>query len=67
MSLIPNCHEASRLLSEDQDHRLPATDRARLRLHLVLCDACRNVEQQLAFLRRALRGIGSEREDRPDS
>jgi len=63
MKIMLRCHEVSRLLSQAQDGALPAGERARLRLHLVLCDACRNVEQQMAFLRRALRGLG--REDTP--
>ena len=50
------CHEVSRILSDGLDKELPAGERARLRLHLVVCDACREVEQQMAFLREALSG-----------
>ena len=64
MKLLPDCRQVSRLLSAGQDRTLPAAERARLRLHLAMCDACRNVERQLAFLRRALHGLG--REDRAD-
>jgi len=58
MKLKLTCHEVSHLLSQAQDADLSAGERARLRLHMVLCDACRNVERQLAFLRRAMRGLG---------
>ena len=55
MSLMPTCKEVSRILSQGLDHGLPATERVRLRMHLVICDACRNVERQFDFLRQALR------------
>jgi len=47
----------SRLLSDAQDRPLPAADRARLRLHLVMCHACRDVEAQFDFIRRAMRRL----------
>jgi predicted anti-sigma-YlaC factor YlaD len=56
------CKEVSRLLSDGRDGEIPAAQRARLRLHLALCEACRNVEQQVAFLRRAMRGLGRDDE-----
>jgi predicted anti-sigma-YlaC factor YlaD len=57
------CQEVSRLLSDGQDRQLPAGDRARLRLHLVLCQACRNVSEQMDFLRRAMRRLDGDRPD----
>ena len=58
MKLLPDCQEVSRLLSEGQDRHLPAKQRAQLRLHLVMCETCRNVEGQMAFLRQAMRALG---------
>lgn len=55
-----DCKDVSRLLSEGLDRELPPAERARLRLHLVYCEACRNVDEQFRFLRRALRGLGKE-------
>jgi predicted anti-sigma-YlaC factor YlaD len=55
-----NCKEVSRLLSRENEELLPAAERARLRLHLVVCDACRNVEEQMAFLRKAMRKLGRD-------
>ena len=49
-----DCKEASRLLSQAMDQKLPLWDRARLRLHLAVCDACANFSHQLQLLRRAL-------------
>lgn len=57
MKLKLDCKEASRLLSERQDKELPAGEQARLRLHLVICDACRNVSEQFDFIRRAMRRL----------
>lgn len=57
MKINLNCQEVSRLLSDGQDLQLPAAERARLRLHLVMCDACRNVDEQMRFLRVAMRGL----------
>lgn len=49
-----DCKEASRLLSQAMDQDLPLWDRARLRLHLMACDACANFSRQLELLRRAV-------------
>ena len=51
------CKEASRLLSQSMDARLPLWQRARLRLHLAICDACTNFSRQLRLLRGALRRL----------
>jgi predicted anti-sigma-YlaC factor YlaD len=58
MSNPPNCKEVARLLSHGLDQELPSAERARLRLHLVICQACRNVEEQMQFLRRAMKQLG---------
>lgn len=56
------CDEVSRILSDGLDADLPPPERARLRLHLVMCDACREVEQQFSLLRQALRLLGQQGE-----
>ena len=58
-----DCKQASRLLSAELDGRLTIAQRAALRLHLTLCDACTNVKAQFEFLRRALRSYGGRRDD----
>jgi len=52
-----SCREASRLLSQSQDRRLAAGERAALWLHLRLCRGCRAVEAQMRFLRRAVQRL----------
>ena len=49
-----SCKEASRLISQAMDERLPLWSRLRLRLHLVVCDACSNFFRQAQLLRQAL-------------
>jgi hypothetical protein len=60
MKLQLDCHEVSRLISEGQDQTLPPAERARLRLHFVICSTCRNVDEQMDFLRRAMRKMGQD-------
>ena len=57
------CREASRLISEGLDRDLSFADRAALRLHLALCDACNKLKAQFQFLRRALSTYASDRDD----
>ncbi len=53
-----DCKEVSRLISSGLDEKLPAPERGRLRLHFVICETCRNVNEQMQFLRRAMRDMG---------
>jgi Putative zinc-finger len=57
MKLNLNCQEVSRLISAREDETLPPSERARFRLHLVMCANCRNVDEQMRFLRQAMRGL----------
>jgi hypothetical protein len=52
-----SCKEASRLLSQAMDRPLGLWQRARLRLHLSLCDACSNFKRQLEVVRQGVRAI----------
>ena len=62
MKLQLDCKEMSRLISESQDQTLPPAERARMRLHFVICSTCRNVDEQFGFLRRAMRELDDSRE-----
>lgn len=59
-----SCKEVNRLLSEAQDRPLALRERLPLRLHLAVCQGCRNFEKQLDFLRQASRGY-FRRDDDP--
>ncbi len=52
-----NCYEVTRLLSAAQDRPLSLVERLRLRLHLLMCPACRNFEQHMRVLRLSARGF----------
>ena len=55
-----DCKDISRLISDGLDQNLPSPERARMRLHFVICETCRNVDEQMQFLRRAMRKIDQE-------
>jgi hypothetical protein len=57
--MIP-CRAAHRLISEGMDRQLGPIERLRLRLHLGACAACVRVDQQLGFIRQAVRRLGDE-------
>ena len=49
-----SCKEATRLLSQAEDHRLSHIERIKLRLHLLACVACSHFSRQLALMREAV-------------
>jgi hypothetical protein len=55
-----DCKEVSRLISEGLDQAMPAPERARLRYHFVICQTCRTVDEQMKFLRRAVKAMDKE-------
>ena len=52
---IIKCKDASRLVSQQQDAQLTYWQRLTLRLHLSVCAACTRFQQQVRFLRTAMR------------
>ena len=54
-----SCKEVTRLVSQGLDRRLGLGERVRLRVHLAICDGCTNFKKQTAFLRTAVRHLGS--------
>jgi hypothetical protein len=63
MKIDLDCKEVSRLISDGLEDTLPAAEQAQLRLHFVICQTCRNVDEQMDFLRRAMKQLG--RDERP--
>jgi hypothetical protein len=55
--MMLSCKETSRLMSEALDRKLAMRERIVLRLHVTVCTACKRVEKQLRFLRRAVSEI----------
>jgi len=54
---VLSCKEVTRLVSQGLDRELEFGERISLRLHFAICRGCRNVNRQLAFLRRALKKL----------
>lgn len=52
---MPSCRESTRLMSEARERGLTAVERVALRVHLLMCSACRNFGKQLHFLGAAMR------------
>jgi predicted anti-sigma-YlaC factor YlaD len=67
MKLQLTCKEVSRLISDGQDKDLPPNERARVRLHFVICETCRDVNEQMGFLRRAMARLGRDEPPPDDS
>jgi Putative zinc-finger len=55
-----SCKDSSRLLSQREDRKLNFGERVALRLHLAICDACRNASVQFRFLRIAVKGLSRD-------
>jgi hypothetical protein len=53
------------MLSEGLDKKLSLGDRAALRLHLTLCDACTRLKSQFEFMRRALKAYAGRDDKDP--
>ncbi len=53
-----NCNEATRLLSDELERPLSRTQTLALRLHVLMCNGCRNFGKHIRFLRRLGRALG---------
>lgn len=58
MSML-SCKEVTRLVSQRQDRALTFGERVVLRLHFAICEGCRNMNEQIHFLRRAMRRLAA--------
>jgi predicted anti-sigma-YlaC factor YlaD len=58
MKLELDCKQVARLISDGLDSALDPAEQARMRMHFLICSKCRNVSDQMEFLRRAIRGMG---------
>lgn len=55
--LLLNCQQVHALVSQGMDGELSPVLRTRMRLHMMLCSACANFDQQMQLLRRAMRSL----------
>jgi hypothetical protein len=54
---VLKCKDAGRLRSQSQDRQLTFREKAGLRLHLWICNSCREFSRQLQLIRQACRRI----------
>lgn len=47
------CKQTDELMSQALDRNLGLAERFKLRVHLVMCNGCRNAQRHLGFLRAA--------------
>lgn len=65
-----NCHDATRLMSEEQERELGLKERMSLKLHVMMCSGCRNFGRHMHFLRSAMHAYAKgddERSEQKDS
>jgi len=58
-----SCKEVSLLVSQSYDAKLTWRQRLAVRLHLLVCEACRRFAQQMQFLRRAGQAFSGRPQD----
>jgi predicted anti-sigma-YlaC factor YlaD len=63
--MMPSCKEVTRLVSEGLDRDLAFGERVALRVHFLMCKGCRNFEDQMTLLRKALRDLSRSEDERP--
>jgi predicted anti-sigma-YlaC factor YlaD len=57
------CKEASQLQSDEFDRELTLSERFRLRIHLLICGACRNYSDNLQLLNNFFHGLRKQTEE----
>jgi len=61
-----NCHDATRLLSESQERSLTMSERMSLKLHVMMCKGCENVQEQMGTLRSMMRSYAKRNDEQAD-
>ena len=62
--MMLSCKESSRLLSQGADRKLGFGERVALRVHLAICDGCRNASVQFRFLRLAVKNLSRDGDEK---
>ncbi|MFC3107898.1 zf-HC2 domain-containing protein [Undibacterium arcticum] len=62
---MATCKEIHRLVSEGLDRDLSVIERTKMRLHLLICDACTNFSGQMQLIRKAMHKMAQL--DEPDA
>ena len=68
-----SCHQATRLASDAQERPLTFKEKVSLKMHTMMCSGCRNFENSMNTLRKAMQGFASgdygstDKHDNPDN
>ena len=62
-----SCHQATRLASDAQERPLTFNEKVSLKIHTMMCSGCRNFENSINTLRKAMRGFASGDYDSTDN
>jgi hypothetical protein len=54
-----SCKETTELVSREADERLTLKETFDMRVHVMMCSACRNYRSNVQFLRQACRAAGA--------
>lgn len=54
-----NCKQASELMSQAMDTKLPLAKTMSLKLHLMMCHGCSNFKSQILFIHKAAKYFGT--------
>ena len=57
--MMLSCKEVTELVSQGLDRHLSPGERLRMRLHFLICRGCTRFQQQMQFLRTAVRRLGA--------
>ena len=57
-----SCKEVTRLVSQGLDRHLSLAERAQLQVHFAVCRGCRAVNDQMQFLRRAMKQLFEQKD-----
>lgn len=57
------CKDATQLMSQQMDGKLSVMNRISLGFHLLICQGCRNFEEQIRFMRKAVTRISGKDDD----
>ncbi len=58
-----SCKKATQLMSEKQDRSLQTSEKLSLKFHLMLCNGCRNYNDQLYIIHKACQHISGREHD----
>ncbi|MEW6210709.1 MAG: hypothetical protein AB1631_20255 [Acidobacteriota bacterium] len=65
-SKLPSCNSITEMVSESMERNLSLAERARMRLHFMICVWCTRYQRQLIALRESIR-VRAQQAERDDS